>query len=296
MKAFLVVNPTSVDTLDELKNALVALCADRGWEVPVTIETTAADPGTGQARRAVSEGADLVLSCGGDGTVRCVATGMAGSGVPLGILPAGTGNLLARNLDLPLDVDEALELAFDGVDRLLDVGRVGEGDERECFVVMAGVGFDAEMMKDAPAALKSHVGWPAYVVSGVKHLRGSAMRLSLTIDDQPQIARRARMVLVGNVGTLQGGLELLPDARPDDGLLDVVVLAPSGMADWVRIVTRLIRRSKTEDQRVERFTGRRISIAVQRSTPSQLDGDPVGDARSMICEIAPGALVVRVKP
>lgn len=294
MKAFLVVNPTSVDSIDELQAALATQCADRGWEAPVTIETTAEDPGTGQARRALEQGADLVLSCGGDGTVRCVATGMAGSGVPLAILPAGTGNLLARNLDLPLDVEEALLLAFDGVDRPLDVGRVGDG--QECFVVMAGVGFDAQMMEDAPATLKSRVGWPAYIVSGVKHLRGSSMRLRLTLDNQPPRHRYARMVLVGNVGTLQGGLELLPDALPDDGLLDVVVLAPSGISDWARIVTRLVRRSKQEDERVERFTARRVAITVQHSTPSQLDGDPVGETRSMVCEIAPGALVVRVKP
>lgn len=295
MKAYLVVNPTADGAGDTLRTSVEKQCADRGWEPPTVLETSTdgdGPPGAQEAARAVAEGADLVLSYGGDGTVRAVVCGLAGSGVPLGILPAGTGNLLARNLEMPLDVDEALTVAFDGVDRPIDVGRTG--DKGECFVVMAGLGFDAQMMADAPTALKHRVGWLAYLVSGARHLRGESHRVTLTLDDKAPIVRHARMVLVGNVGTLQGGLDLLPDAVPDDGTLDLVVLSPTGFTDWVRVVSRLIRRSKDEDSRVERFRAREVRIDVRHGWEAQLDGDPMGKRRSMTASVEPGALVIRV--
>jgi diacylglycerol kinase family enzyme len=138
------------------------------------------------------------------------------------------------------------------------------------------------------------VGWAAYVVSASKHLRGRRTHVTLTIDDEPPISRRVRTVVVGNVGKLQGGIPLMPDARPDDGILDVVVIAPRNVVDWGRVaVTVLIRRHRP-DFRVERFRCRRVRIEADQALPQQLDGEVIGEGREMDIEVQPGALVVRV--
>jgi hypothetical protein len=135
---------------------------------------------------------------------------MVRTGIPLGILPTGTGNLLVRNLGIPISVDDAIAVALTGRDRLLDCGRVGGSR----FVVMAGIGLDAAMVRDAPARTKKALGWPAYVLSGARHVNDPAMRVRFRLDDGPWQSRRARMLVAGNVGELQGGLALFPDADP----------------------------------------------------------------------------------
>jgi diacylglycerol kinase (ATP) len=118
------------------------------------------------AREAVRSGVDLVLASGGDGTVTACAGGVAGSGIPLGVLACGTGNLLARNLGLPLSLDEALTVALTGSERRLDVGTANGRP----FVVMAGIGFDAAMLEGASEELKKRMGWAAYALSALRHL------------------------------------------------------------------------------------------------------------------------------
>ena len=201
--------------------------------------------------------------------------------MPLGVVPLGTGNLLARNLGLPLTMQEALEVALTGRDRVIDLARATVGAaEQTTFVVMAGLGFDAEMMADAPAGLKAAVGWPAYVVSGLKHLRDRPAQFELVLDGAAAVSRPARGIVIGNVGQLQGGVALLPDAVPDDGVLDVVLLAPRRLVDWGRVLHRLIARSDREDHTLTRFTARRIEVRAAVPTQAQLDGEPVGEVTS----------------
>src|SRR4029077_12171614 len=120
---------------------------------------------------------------------------------------------------------------------------------------MAGMGFDAVMMADTTEGMKRFAGWPAYVASALRHLRDPMMRVRLRIDGGPPLRRSARTVLVANVGQLEGGLELLPDAQVDDGLLDVVVIAPRTLRDWLRLAWRVFRRDRTQDSQLERFCG-----------------------------------------
>lgn len=289
MRAALIVNPTKVER-GSLRDLVGRHCNDRGWEGPLVLETTAADAGTSMARRAVDEGVDLVLACGGDGTIAAVATGLAGTGVPLGVLPCGTGNLLARNLHLPAELEPALEVALDGRERTLDLGRIG--DRR--FAVMAGVGFGAAMMAGASPVLKRRLGWPAYVLSGLRHLQDLGMIVLLRIDDGVPSVRRARAVLVGNVGHLQGGLALLPDAVADDGVLDVVLVAPRSLFGWLLVAWGVVSGRDPGDRRLERFRARRVEIRTARARPQQLDGEPLGKGRSLIVELDPRALIVRV--
>lgn len=290
-RAAIVYNPIKVPDLDALKKRVETFMSRNGWEPPMWLETTEDDPGVGMCQQAVDDGAGVVFVCGGDGTVMAAVTAMAGGDVPLAILPAGTGNLLARNLDLPINDEAAcLRIGIGDRTRAIDVGVI----EDRKFAVMAGLGFDAAIMRDAPEGLKKAVGWPAYVVSAGKHLRGRGIRVTLTIDGGMPMHRRVRTVVVGNVGKLQGNIPLLPDAKPDDGILDVVVIATRNIVDWARVTGRVMRRAHVPDRRMERFTAKHVLIEASHLQPRQLDGDVIEDSRTMDITVEPGALQVRV--
>ena len=291
-RAAIVYNPLKVPDLHEMTARVASFMARAGWAEPLWLETTVDDPGLGMCQRAMHDECDVVFVCGGDGTVMAAVTALAGCDVPLAILPAGTGNLLARNLDLPLDdEEEALRIGTSGRTIEIDVGAV----EDRKFAVMAGLGFDATIMRDAPEGLKKVVGWPAYLVSAGKHLRGRGIRVTLTVDDSEPMQRRVRTVLVGNVGRLQGNIPLMPDAVFDDGLLDVVVIAPRNVVDWARVTGRVVRRTNVPDRRMERFRGKHVVIAASRPQPRQLDGDVIDDGRTLDVTVEPRALKVRVR-
>ena len=185
----MIYNPTRVADFPALRARVEAHMARAGWAEPLWLGTTVDDPGAGMCAEAAEENADLVIVCGGDGTVRVCAQALAGTDTPLALLPSGTGNLLARNLGIPLDdEDAALRIAVSGADRHIDVAAV----EDHKFVVMAGLGFDAAIMRDASEGLKRTIGWPAYVVSGARHLRGRGIRVRVTLDDGKPFSRRVR--------------------------------------------------------------------------------------------------------
>jgi len=269
------------DTLEALEGA--------GLEV-LWLETTPEDPGQGLTAKAVAEGAELVMAQGGDGTVMACVTGLAGTDVPLAVLPGGTGNLLATNFDVPADLEGAVEVALHGDRVHLDVAAMD--DDR--FVVMGGVGFDAAMLRDADPRLKEHLGAVAYVLSGFKHLRRRATRFRLRLDDR-RIERTGQGVLVGNLGRLQGGLPVMPDARPDDGLLDVAVLQTRTVADWLALAVRVLLRRRRKDPQLEAFQARRVEIDCDRPQPVERDGDPLDTPRDhLVIEVVPGALTLCV--
>jgi diacylglycerol kinase (ATP) len=185
-----VVNPIHVDDLAQLHAQIAQVCAELGWAPPLWFETTVEDPGGGQARSALTAGADVVLACGGDGTIRHVARVLAGSGTPLGLVPTGTANLLARNLAIGLgDTAEATRIALSGKNRAIDVGQVFIDDraEEQVFMVMAGVGFDAVIMAGAAHELKSRLGPLAYFVSGMRALRGPRASIALAVDGRIEL-------------------------------------------------------------------------------------------------------------
>jgi len=220
-----VFNPaTSPDGAPERKRDLQAALDAAGVEV-VWLETTEQEAGQGLTRQAVEQDVDLLLAAGGDGTVLACVTGLAASRVPLAVLPAGTGNLLALNLDLPSDLDDAVDVALHGDRRPLDVGALAGGADR--FVIMSGLGFDAAMLRDANPTLKTRIGPLAYVLSGLGQLRRRPARFRIRLDDQPPITRVGQGLLIVNLGRLQGGITVVPDAQPDDGVLTSRSLGPA---------------------------------------------------------------------
>jgi len=310
-----VANPSKPDVAT-LHDAIVAAVTGRGLPTPLWLETTEQDPGVGQAKAAVAQGADVVVAVGGDGTVRAVAEGLVGTGIPMGLIPLGTGNLLARNLDLPIgDPMSAMRIAVTGTNRTIDVGwvRILEAapdpgvdvhaeQPEHIFLVIAGVGFDAAMVNDTDDDLKARVGWIAYFISGIRHLHGRRLRTFVTLDGHPATATRLRSLLIGNCGRLPGGLTLLPDAVLDDGWLDVAAIdTRAGIAGWAQLFGEVVLQGvgvrtalPAKIGRIDHARAQTVHVRLSSGEHVQVDGDVIGRARELSARVDAGALVVRV--
>jgi diacylglycerol kinase (ATP) len=317
-----VANPSKSD-VPALKAAILRTRQAQGYAEPLWYETTIEDPGVGQTRAAVAAGADVVVAIGGDGTVRAVAEALVGTGVPMGLVPLGTGNLLARNLDLPLsDPLAAMQVALEGRDRTIDVGwlrvlrwesdvddPVAEAADQlpdlprdHIFLVIAGLGFDAAMVADTDEQLKRRVGWIAYFVSGMRHLHGRRTRMHVRLDDQAMTTTRLRSLLIGNCGKLPGGITLLPDAVLDDGWLDVAAIdTRGGVAGWAQLFGEVVLQGAgmrndlpAKIGRIDHTRAQEVRVVVQGGEHVQVDGDIVGRVTELSARVDPAALVVRV--
>ncbi len=288
-------NPAKVTDWVTFRRHVDYELASRGWDRALWLETTIDDPGRAMADRAVAEKVDLVIGAGGDGTVRVICDRLAGRGIPFGLIPAGTGNLLAKNIGIPLDEAAALNVAFDGVDKPIDLVKISVDDgPTEHFAVMAGIGIDAVIMEGTNPDLKRAVGPAAYFVSAARHANHPALHATIRVDREPPLRRRAHVLVIGNVGFVSGNIALMPDARPDDATLDVLVASPRGPRDWARLITKVVARQNRDDDQLDRLTGSRVRISVDPPDSYQLDGDTIGICRAITAEVAPGALVLRV--
>ncbi|MBP1326866.1 diacylglycerol kinase family enzyme [Leucobacter exalbidus] len=317
--------PSAAVVYHPFKTDLVALRAAvsaqeqlAGWTPTQWYETEEADAGVGATKRALADGADVVLASGGDGTIRAVAEGLRGTGVPLTVMPQGTGNLLARNLGMPLnDVEQCARAAFFGRSRKIDLGiarilRSDDSESEHVFLVLAGMGLDARAISTTQAALKKRVGWLAYIDAGVRTMiKDRPLEVHYSVDGTPADHLSVYSVMIGNCGLLPGGVLLIPDAKFDDGKLDVVALRPLGPFSWLRIWNKIgwengvLRKSKTgrkiidlvnDTKSVTYMQAKRFSLSVPSPEPVQLDGDDFGLATAVNGAVDAGALVVRILP
>jgi diacylglycerol kinase family enzyme len=315
--AAVVYNPVKVD-IAQVKAAARTAAKHAGWRELLWFETTEEEEGQAQTRQALEQGASLVIAAGGDGTVRAVAEALRGTDASLGILPSGTGNLLARNLNLPLtDLDEACTIAFAGDDRAIDIGVAtlsrADGESAEhAFLVMAGLGIDAAMMAKTRPALKRRFGWLAYVDAGFRALpETSKVRVGIALDGNEERSAHVSTILVANCGSLPGAIELIPDAILDDGRLDIAVMQPKTLLGWLAIwrrVTwenRVLRRTSLgrsiirmtdRGQRTELIylRGATVHLSVSAPQPVELDGDEFGEVVAIDFTVGRQELVVRV--
>ena len=365
--ACVVVNPSKPRATTAVRSLLEDELREAGYAGPVWLETSVSEPGMMQARLALAAGAGLVVAAGGDGTVRSVAAGLAGTGAQMGIVPLGTANLAARNLGVPVgDPRAAARAVAHGVDLPADLAWVRTehwsdpdvdsgsgtltdgasavppgapptqadsqqlsaeaaravrtiqratrrprqwtrptlGDEHACMVV-AGIGFDAGLVASTRPALKARVGWGAYALAAMENLGSPRMDLVLSLLDgagQRRVERlTARNLLVANGGRLPAGITLLPEARTDDGLLDVAAIdTVAGLAGWSSLARQVLPPYAARYSESGRSLGRVVlrrgaEVAVQLSAPAlvEVDGDLLAPTQGMRVRIDPGALLIR---
>ena len=312
--AAVVFNPAKVP-VKALRDEVASAEAEHGWEPTLWFETGEHDNGTSAARDAIASAPDVVLVAGGDGTVRAVAEEIYSAGVPLALLPAGTGNLLARNLRLTLgDLPHAVRTAFTGVERDVDIAfaatrEPGGAVARRAFVVMAGIGLDAHMAANTDGAMKNRIGWLAYVDPIARSVIGNKqVQLRYRIDGGRARTLRAHTVIVGNCGTLTANILLLPDAIVDDGLLDVVVFRPRGAIGWAGIGSRLatnglfaktgpgrwMMRNAPDLKGLSYVQARRFDVHFSVPQEIELDGDSIGPATAVTLTVLHRGLTLLV--
>ena len=286
-------NPIKVS--DEFRHHVEECVSRRGWADPVWLETSEEDPGRGMVRRAMADRVDLVVCAGGDGTVRVVADGLAQSGIPMGLVAAGTGNLLARNLNLPLEESAAVETAFGGCPRTIDLIKLVVDDgEPQHFAVMAGIGVDAVIMDETDDELKAKIGSGAYFVAAAKALGRLPIRMFVQLDGRRPMRRRAMVCIIGNVSDIGGGITLIPGAQPDDGRLDLYIASPHKFWHWVKLVLRTATRRPKKDDQVDQRSGRTVTVRLGKRENYQLDGDVAGEGVKLTATVVERALTVNV--
>jgi YegS/Rv2252/BmrU family lipid kinase len=260
-----------------------------GVEEPLWYEVPKAKKAPEQVRRALDEGAELVFAWGGDGTVRRCIDVLAGSDVTLAVVPAGTANLFATNLGIPRDIERAVAIGLGGDRRTLDVGRFG----KERFAVMAGAGFDAAMIRNADD-LKERLGRAAYLWSGSRNLRAEGFGAAIEVDGSDWYEGRATCILFGNLGDVFGGVRLFPDARPDDGVLELGLVTAEGLVQWTRTLSRTALGDPNRSPFVRTTKAKIVNVELDRKVRYELDGGDRSKVKSFEVEVEAGALSVCV--
>lgn len=314
-RAVVIYNPIKVD-LQAMKAVVAQEEAGNDWDPTVWLSTSEEDPGQGGAKEALESGASVVIVAGGDGTVRAVAEGLKDGAIPMALIPSGTGNLLARNLDLSLDdIELSVHTAFTGVDRKIDLGlieitRADRAKSSHVFLVMAGLGLDAKMLANTDDDLKKKAGWLAYVSALATTLRDkNELRFRYTLNGGPSRATRAHTIIVANCGSLPSNIVLLPDAAVDDGQFDIALLRPEGFVGWVQIFVKVIwengvlRRTRAgralmtgEVSALRYVRAEELTVRLERAEQIELDGDEFGEAAGFDVRVSPGGLTIKLPP
>jgi diacylglycerol kinase (ATP) len=257
-------NKTIGGGLGELRRLL----DEREITDPMWFEISSSKKARKCARRAVKEGADLVIAWGGDGTVQRCIDALAGTAATLAVIPAGTANLFATNVGIPIDLDAAVDVAADGQVSYVDVGVAND----EHFGVMAGVGFDVTMIDAADRSAKKRFGRAAYLWTGVQAARRDAIKMQVEVDGEQWFSGNATCLLIGNVPNVIGGLTVFPAAGLESGTLEVGVVTADGLVDWGRVLTKVVRHQPDASPFVRMTSGRSVEVTMKGKHRYELDG------------------------
>ena len=272
--------------LEELRQVL----EEAGVTDPIWSEVPKSKYAPERVEKALAEGAETVFAWGGDGMVqRCVDV-MAGTDATLAILPAGTANLFASNLDIPDDIGEAVHVGLNGRERKLDLGKMNG----EHFAVMAGAGLDARMIQDADGGPKDRYGRLAYIWAASKNLRAEPFKARIEVNGDLWYKGDASCLLVGNVGALFGGREAFDSASPEDGVLELGVTHAESLGQWARTVARTAIGSVSKSPFVQATKAERIDVEFDRKVLYEIDGGERKEVKKLKVKVKPGALRVRV--
>ncbi|MEO8362912.1 MAG: YegS/Rv2252/BmrU family lipid kinase [Ilumatobacteraceae bacterium] len=272
--------------LAELRQILL----DSGVADPLWFEVAKSSEAPKMIRRSIKQGADLIFVWGGDGMVQRSVDAVADTEIPIAILPAGTANLLATNLGIPKDLAKAVDIGLNGTRRRLDVGVLNG----ERFAVMAGAGFDARIMGGVDQKSKQRFGRLAYFKSGLQAMKSRRSAMTIKVNGEPWFDGKASCVLFGNVGTVSGGLKIFPEARPDDGVLEIGVVTAKGWLDWLRVLIRVATRQTKQSTKLTTTHGRKISVRLGRSMRFELDGGARKKTKKLKVRVVPDAIYICV--
>ena len=284
---FVIFNPASGSgDPDERQSAISGALASHGYECQF-LATTEEKGADALAKEALADGVDLIAVSGGDGTVMQALSALVGTDVPIAVLPGGTANLLSVNLGVPTQVPEAVEVALSGTPYALDLARTRDG---RYFAIMGGMGLDGKVIEEADRAAKDRLGVLAYFVATLRNLKRRRASVRISLDGGPPLRRRAQTVLIANMGKVTGGLEAMPTASPDDGLLDVGIVRTRTVSHWLRLLGYMLLGRAQDDPGLEVHQARKVRIHARTPQPIQFDGEEGGRSQDLTVEVVPRAV------
>lgn len=293
-RALLIFNPVAARTDPRVVQTVSRVFGGAGWDLEVA-GTTRAEDAARLAAQGVSEGVATVAVYGGDGTTMQAVRGLVGSDVTLGLVPGGTGNLLARNLGLPLDPARAARALIRGTPRPVDLGRITRADETRFFAVAAGAGFDAQVMGQTSSAAKRRWKLAAYLAKAweivLKDLQNVACRV--TVDGQVLESEAATVLVVNCPQIIPPFIPIWKGVTPFDGHFDVFVLKADNVVEGIGMVWQLLVSKSNGKGAVLHARGRAVTVETDPPRPVQFDGEVEGDT-PFTAELLPGALRVLV--
>lgn len=277
MNTLLIVNPASgqgkaarekrklIDILSDIPNATVEIATERGHAESI-------------AKDAITRGYDRIVAAGGDGTINEVVNGLGDSKIPLGVIPLGTGNVLAHDLGIPPNnIDEALKIIVNNNIREVDLARA---DGRR-FLLMAGLGIDAAVVDSVSHTLKDMWGTMAYASSAIGQLfTYTPTRFRLIFEKGHEYETEAFGVIVANCGSYAYNFKIAPEAIFDDGLLDILVFE-SEQITKLKLVGQALEavfQNRISDPSISYFRARNVRVESNPRVKMQLDGDVYGES------------------
>lgn len=289
--AVIILNPVSGRIEPKRKKQDILILAKKySWKGRL-VQTSLKKNATNLAEEAIKNGSTHIIVCGGDGTVMEVLGAALKKKVVIGVVPLGTWNLFVKNLDIPDNLEQAMEIAFLGKERAIDTGNANG----IFFSIMAGIGLDAQIMKETSRELKNKLGIIAYMITITKKLKFSSGLFQIVIDNKKAVVHRAKSVLVANMGKITGGIQLVPKAHPQSGKLQVGIVKARNISAWFNLIANALKGDVNNSPYYTLLAGKEIYIKSLRGLmPYECDGNHFPPVQELKITIYPQSINVKV--